>query len=125
MQNPDNIRALPVAEDLAVEVYRITRNFPREERFGLCAQMRRAAISIGSNIAEGCGRRGNRGLLAFVYIAIGSCNELAYQLRVSMRLGFVSRDEARAMTELQESVHRMLSKLAAQLAKRPDLPPDE
>src|SRR6478735_3585936 len=88
MQPTTNLRVAEQATKLAVAVYRMTSAFPKEERFGLTAQMRRAAVSVGSNIAEGCGRRGNRELLQFLYIASGSASELAFQLRLACALGF-------------------------------------
>ncbi|MGH7508809.1 MAG: four helix bundle protein [Gemmatimonadales bacterium] len=85
-----NFRELVVwrrAQDLALAVYRSTSSFPKEERYGLSAQMRRAAVSVSSNIAEGCGRQGDRGLARFLQIARGSVRELECQLLLSCELG--------------------------------------
>ncbi|HEY4130606.1 MAG TPA: four helix bundle protein [Gemmatimonadaceae bacterium] len=123
MQNPKNLRAFSVAEDLAVAVCSATRQFPPDERFGLTSQMRRATVSVGSNIAEGCGRRGNKALLAFVYVAIGSCNELEYQLRLAIRLKFLTPGEARPSYESIKGVRTMLVRLVTQLRLRADEPP--
>jgi four helix bundle protein len=119
MQPTENLRVAEQATKLAVAVYRMTSAFPPDERFGITAQMRRAAVSVGSNIAEGCGRRGNRELLQFLYIASGSASELAFQLQLSCALGFgdaasgdITRDE---LTSLQ----RMLNRLTQHLAGRP------
>ena len=71
MQNVKNLQVAERAKTLAVLIYRTTGEFPSTERFGLTAQMRRAALSIGSNIAEGCGREGDRELARFVQIAMG------------------------------------------------------
>jgi four helix bundle protein len=122
MQNPRNLRVYPAAKNLAVAIYALTLSFPRDERFGLTSQMRRAAVSIGSNIAEGCGRRGNKALLAFVFIAIGSLNELDFQLDLSVELGFVANEEAFASSESIKSLRRMLTSLATQLKSRRDTP---
>src|SRR3954470_16698607 len=65
------------------------RRFPLEERFGLAQQMRRAAVSIGSNVAEGCGRSGARDFTRFLEIALGSAAELQFQLRISHKSGYV------------------------------------
>jgi four helix bundle protein len=119
MQPTTNLRVAEQATKLAVAVYRMTSAFPAEERFGLTAQMRRAAVSVGSNIAEGCGRRGNRELLQFLYIATGSASELAFQLQLACSLGFgeeATVDGAR--TELL-SLQRMLNRLTQHLATRP------
>jgi len=67
------------ARDLVVVVYESTARFPAQERYGLAAQMRRAAVSVASNIAEGTGRGGEREFLRFLYIALGSATELAIQ----------------------------------------------
>lgn len=80
MKNPDRVRVLKAAEDLAVEVYRATADFPKDERFGLVSQMRRAAVSIGSNIAEGCGLQGDKAYLASVHRSLGEAYELAFQI---------------------------------------------
>src|SRR5690242_20392106 len=88
MQDPKNLIVSEYAHRLAVATYRRTSRFPPVERFGLTAQMRRAAVSIPSNIAEGCGRRSNRELIAYLYNASGSASELASQLRIATDLGF-------------------------------------
>ena len=74
-------------------VYKVTARFPREERYGLTAQMRRTAISVPSNIVEGFARDSQADYLRFLYIAFGSLRELHYQIRVSKRLGFVMNDD--------------------------------
>ena len=105
--------------NLAVAVYRMTSIFPTEERFGLTAQMRRAAVSVGSNIAEGCGRRGNRELLQFLYIASGSASELAFQLQLPCSLGFGEEATADATRTELLVLQRMLNRLTQHLATRP------
>jgi four helix bundle protein len=111
MQNPSELRVFREAEEVAVGVYRLTRTFPLEERFGLGQQMRRAAISIGSNIAEGCGRSGARDLTRFLDIALGSATELQFQLRLSHRFGYVGSDDHRTVAETVRRVERMLIRL--------------
>ena len=69
MQNPANLRVAHAAEELADLVYDFTATFPSEERYGLTVQMRRAVVSVGSNIYEGCSRQTNKSLVAFLYIA--------------------------------------------------------
>ena len=84
--------------------YALTRLLPADERFGLCSQMRRAAVSIPSNVAESHGRGLSRGCLYFLSVSIGSTAELDTQLEATRRLGFVSPDQAR---DLQSSIDRV------------------
>lgn len=77
------------AMDLAEHVYMLTKDFPPDERFGLTAQLRRAAISIPSNIAEGAGRRTTKDLIAFAHIARGSLAELETQVLLASRVGLL------------------------------------
>src|SRR6188472_1862559 len=115
MQNPSNLRVFAQAEELAVLVYRLARTLPPDERFALSQQMRRAAVSIGCNIAEGCGRGGNRELLRFLSIALGSATELEFQLRIAHRLGY--GDEATRIDTVNSTirVQRMLTRLITRL----------
>jgi four helix bundle protein len=85
--------------DLVAEVYTWTKSFPSEEKYGLISQMRRAAVSIPSNIAEGSARRGDKELLYFVNIAIGSISELETQFILAIRL---------EMAEENEQLHALL-----------------
>lgn len=89
MRNPNELKVYELAMDLAVTVYELTAAFPSEERFGLVSQMRRAAVSIASNIAEGCSRESQADFRRFVEIATGSAMELRCQLTLAVRLGFV------------------------------------
>ena len=115
MRNPAKLAVLPVAEDLAVTIYQITRHFPRDERFGLTAQMRRAGVSIASNIVEGCHRQGNRAFLAFLYNALGSAAELELQLRLAGRLEFGRSAELGQARDHTDKVKRMLINLILSL----------
>jgi four helix bundle protein len=119
MQRTTNLRVAEQATKLAIAVYRMTSAFPTEERFGLTAQMRRAAVSIGSNIAEGCGRRGNREFLQFLYIASGSASELAFQLQLACALGFGDKTGVDSTQNELLSLQRMLNRLTQHLANRP------
>lgn len=78
--------------NLVVQVYQITRLFPDSEKFGLTSQMRRSAVSIPSNVAEGAARKGDKELLQFLYIAIGSLAELETQYLIAVRLEFIEID---------------------------------
>ena len=113
MRDPKTLLVVQEAEALAVDVYRLTADFPQSERFGLCAQMRRAAVSIGSNIAEGCGRRTERDFLQFLYIARGSAAELALQLRIASALEFGPSDARARIAQRIEQLERMLNRFTA------------
>jgi four helix bundle protein len=78
------------AMTLAKEIYRFTENFPKDEAYGLTSQIRRAAVSVPSNIAEGAGRNGNREFLKFLYIARGSLSELETQLILAKDIGYLA-----------------------------------
>ena len=78
------------AMDLAQEVYPCTRGFPKEEIYGLTSQVRRAAVSIPSNLAEGASRAGSKEFMRFLHIARGSASELETQLLLAERIGYVS-----------------------------------
>jgi len=119
MQNTKNLVVAVHAKQLAVSVYRLTAVFPTSERFGLTAQMRRAAVSIGSNIAEGCGRRSNKELVGYLYIASGSASELEFQLEIATDLGFGDPEAARDTGSQLQRVRRMLARLITFLRSQP------
>jgi four helix bundle protein len=110
--------------DLIVEVYRVTKGYPFEERFGLAAHTRRSAVSIPSNIAEGYARHTRGEYVRFVEIAYGSVAELETQLIAAHRLGFMSSDERQVFALLSEE-ERMLAALRRSLrfrASKPSVP---
>jgi four helix bundle protein len=88
MRDHTKLRAFELADEVAVLIYRITRGFPREEIYGLTSQMRRAAVSVPSNIVEGCARESQVEYLRFLEIAFSSLRELHYQFGLAMRLGY-------------------------------------
>lgn len=101
--------------DLVVLTYRFTKEFPSEERFGLTSQMRRASISIPSNIAEGCRRSTKKDFVHFLLIALGSSSELDTQLKLAKRLGFIEVADYNEADGLLHEVLRMLNKLIERL----------
>ena len=105
------LRVWEAADKLVLAVYRETGDFPTSEQFGLRSQIRRAAVSVPSNIAEGCGRNTAPQLRQFVRIALGSANELEYQLGLAARLGFLREDPAAALAAEINDVKRMLAGL--------------
>lgn len=102
---------------LVVSVYEATRCFPAAERFGLAAQMRRAAVSIPSNVAEGAARKGRREYLQFVYTARGSLSELDTQLEIACQLGYLKSDEAHGLQAQIDEVSRLLNGVIAYLSR--------
>lgn len=96
---------------LAKKVYQVTGNFPTEERFGLVNQMHRCAVSIPSNIAEGYGRGSDKELLRFLYVALGSSNELETQLILSLELSFMKEEDSRMLQGLNTEVNKMILSL--------------
>ena len=93
------------AMDLAEQLYLLTGRFPKEEQFGLISQVRRAAVSIASNIAEGAARNSNKEFLQFLYIALGSAAEIETQLLLAKRLKFLK--ETNLLDEV-EAIRKML-----------------
>ncbi len=100
------------AMDFVEAAYRFSSSFPPDERFGLTLQLRRAAVSIPSNIAEGAARRTRRDYLRFLTIARASLSEADTQIKIALRLGFATEPP-----EMRELIDRLFAKLTALLAK--------
>ncbi len=97
MRDYAKIEAWKLADDLTVAIYERTRNFPREEVYGLTSQLRRASYSVPANIVEGSSRESKKDYLHFLYIARGSLSETQYFIHLSQRLGYFGADEAVAL----------------------------
>ena len=108
MRDFRKIKAWQLADDLTVEVYVATRLFPKDERFGLTAQIRRAASSIAANIAEGASRASVKEYLQFLYIARGSCSETQYFVHLACRLGFLKPPDGDLLSSLASETARTL-----------------
>jgi four helix bundle protein len=106
------------AIDLADDVYRLTREFPDYEKFGLANQMRRSAVSISSNLAEGSGRGSGKDFARFIEIAYGSTMELVSQIHIAQRQEFIPVEDARQLYRQADEVARMLSGLKSSVHKR-------
>jgi four helix bundle protein len=102
--------------ELTVAVYKATADFPRSEMFGLTSQIRRAAGSIGYNIAEGSGRNSERQFLNSLQQASGEASELHYQLTLSLNLGYGTETATRHLLETTDQLRRMLAKLQSRIA---------
>jgi four helix bundle protein len=115
-----SIQKLPVAEDahqLAIEVYRVTENFPKPETYGLRAQMRAAAVSIPSTLAEGVGRNRDGELGRFADVALGSAGELRAQMLIARDLGYLEASVADMLHERIDTVQAMLAKLTRRVKR--------
>ncbi len=115
MFNFEKLDVWQKAIDFADLVYKLTRQFPDEERFGLTNQMRRAAVSISSNIAEGSSRSSKSDFARFVEIATGSVFEVVSQAFIAQRQSFLSEDQFRDIYTDAEELSRMLSGLRKSL----------
>ena len=104
--------------DLAVEVYRLTEQFPKEERFGLRSQMTRASFSIPSNVAEGSSRESEADYRRYLEIAPGSAFELETQLTIAQRVGLVSAEALQPSFVLVEEAQRMLQAFIQRLTPK-------
>lgn len=109
--NFEDLEAWKISIDLAVEIYRLTKSYPKEEIFSLTNQMRRASISISANIAEGCGRYNYKEKLQFYKIANGSLLEVKSFCYLSQRLGYLALDELESILELIVSEQKLISGL--------------
>ena len=118
MRDYRKLRAFELADELALIVYRETRSFPKEERFGLTSQLRRAAVSIPSNIVEGSGRESEADYLRFLNIAYGSASETCYQLSLAHRLGYMSDDSYKKTGQKSDETARVLNGLIKALRKK-------
>jgi len=103
------------AHSLALNVYRLTSAFPREERFGVTAQIRKSAASVPTNIAEGCGRFGDRDFARFVSIASGSATETEYHLLLAHDLGYLANEPYEVADAQVNEVKKMLRALHGKL----------
>lgn len=119
-----DFRSLKVWEEshkLVLDIYSLTQDFPDEERFGLTSQMRRAASSIPTNIAEGCGFNSDAQLNKFLLIASGSTSELEYLLELSFDLGFIKEKELflKRVNQIKKMLYSFSSKLNSKTTKQP------
>ena len=109
MQDFRNLVVWNKAHRLTLDIYKKTRGFPREELFGLTAQLRRASASIGANIAEGCGRGSDKDFARFLQTAMGSACEVEYHLLLARDVGLIDELEHSKTAESVEEVKRMLA----------------
>ena len=106
-----------MADALVIDVYKTTKSFPIEERFSLQRQLRRASVSVPTNLVEGSARRSTRDYLHFVEIAIGSASEVRYLVGVAVRLGFIAAQDGDELETRYGRVIRALQALVSALAE--------
>ena len=105
------------ASDYVIHVYALLKKFPKEEQYAMCDQLRRAAVSIPSNIAEGMGRVSNKDRAHFVEIAYGSLMETECQLEIAEKLGYISQEDLQVIDDEGTELERLLSGLRASMLK--------
>jgi four helix bundle protein len=115
-----NLEVYNKAYDLSLNIYEITKNFPKEERYGITSQLRRASISIPINIAEGSGRRTLGEYVNQVSSASGSCNEMEVLLDLSFDLDYLDKELHDDLFNKQNRICKMLSKLRTALEDKKD-----
>ena len=115
MKDFRDLKVWQKAHELALTVYRATSSFPGDERFALSLQLRRSAVSVSANIAEGCGRSGDREFARFLQISLGSASEVQSLLLLARDLGFLEVQLHAAIEDQVAEVKRMLAGLLSRL----------
>lgn len=104
-----------IAHELVKEIYIVSESFPKSELFGLTSQIRRASVSIPTNIAEGCGRSTDKEFARFLEISLGSTNETEYLLLLSCDLGFITKDKLLSLNPKLNLIRQKLIQLRKKL----------
>ena len=118
LRNYKDLKVWQRSYELCLEIYRVTKGFPKEERYGLTSQIRRAAASVPSNIAEGYGRKTTPEYIKFLYVAYGSNCELETQILLSGDLGYIETDKLKKLQSEIGEVERMLKALIKSLENK-------
>ncbi len=111
MHNFQKLEVWVVSMELSTEIHEITKEFPKQETYGITSQMRRASVSIPSNIAEGSGRKGNKEFTQFLFIANGSAFELYTQIIISKNVGYISNETKENLLNKLTCIQKMLFSL--------------
>lgn len=117
-----DLYAWQTGHELILAVYQISKSFPASESFGLTNQMRRAAVSVTSNVAEGFSRRGSKDKIRFYSMALGSLTELQSQLLVAEGVGYLSREDAARLQPVTITTHKLINGLikSTRITKSPN-----
>ena len=118
LKNYKELNVWQKSYELCLEIYRITANFPHEERYGLTSQIRRSAVSIPSNIAQGYGRKTTVDYIRMLYISYSSVCELETQILLAKDLGFIEKDELSTVKTNIAEIERMLKALITSLENK-------
>ncbi|MCK4816206.1 four helix bundle protein [bacterium] len=116
MNGYNNLKVWNKAYKLTLKIYSLTKKYPKEETYGLISQMRRSAVSIPSNIAEGAARKHKKEFIQFLYIGLGSLSEAETQIILAERLGYIS--DTSELYEKISSIKKMLNGLIAHLENK-------
>jgi four helix bundle protein len=123
LKNYKELKVWQKAYQLCITIYKITKHFPKEERYGLTSQIRRSAVSVPSNIAEGYGRKTTQEYIQSLYIAYGSHCELETQILLSKDLGYIKTEDFNVLQMGIGEVERMLKALIKSLQNKHSTPP--
>ena len=115
MQDFKKLKVWEKSHAMVLQVYKVTKQYPKEELFGLSSQLRRSAVSVPSNIAIGCCRGSEADFKRFLQIAMGSASEVEYQIMLSNDLDYIETNEFLTMQESVQEVKRMLAALITKL----------
>ena len=118
MRPHENLDVWKKSVDFSVAVYKITEAFPRDERFGLTSQIRRASVSIAANIAEGAARRSEKEFLNFLSIAQGSASEVETEILIAFRLGYLSNESFESAKQSLDEIGRIITGLCSHIRSR-------
>lgn len=108
MQDYQKLIVWQKSHEMTLLVYKLTKNFPKEETFGIASQLRRAASSIPANLAEGCGRLHQNDMSRFFQIALGSANEVSYFILLSFELGYLNKSDYDFLSGISAEIKAML-----------------
>ena len=115
MVNYKNYKVWEKSHSLVFDIYKVLNNFPKEEQFNLTSQIRRACLSIPTNIAEGCGRETQKEFIRFLYISSGSAHELDYLILVSSELKLIPNEKATQLLNEIDQIKKMLAGLITKI----------